>query len=131
MGDLCKALAIEAPRHGHGHGALGEAAEMLRIFTAASRQRMIGLFCRQLKNMQIIQKTVQAGTDHEHIVNRYTGKRSGADPRDPENKDDLVMSFGNGLLGALAFYRHEQFAPLRSRLGVRTLAQDDYHLIGF
>lgn len=125
---MCKVLGIDAPRP--DHTGQPSANEMQRVFTAASKQHMIGLFSRQLKNMQEIQKLVHAGTDHEHIVIRYTGKRSGADARDPELKDDLVMSFGNGLLGALAFYKQEQFAALRARLGVRTAASTDFHLVG-
>jgi hypothetical protein len=128
MEDMCKALGLVAPRADYT-GTVTE-DEKRRVFAEASRQRMIALLCRQMKNMQIIQRTMHAGGDHEHVVNRYTGKRSGADVRDPELKDDLVMSFGNGLLGARAFYQLEQFAAQRGALGVRTRSSLDLHLVG-
>ncbi len=125
---MCAHIGVRPPSV--DRAGVHNADEMLNAFKAASNTWLIYLLCRQLKNMRIVQKLLRPGTDHEQLINKYVGKRSGGVVGDPENKDDLVMSFGNGLLGAHAFYRQEQFAALRASLGVRTATHNDYHLVG-
>jgi len=96
------------------------------VFEAESRYRLIRLMACQWKNM--VRKTIRRqrggtnGADIEIDLSiKITGKRGGGGASfDPENKDDIVMAIGIGILGAEAYYIQPQFMPERNALGLGT-----------
>lgn len=91
---------------------------MYQLFAVANTQRIRALMVRQFRNMVEILRYHREGTLDEHVTVRYTGKKPGADPKDSNNKDDLVSALAITILGAEAFYRRPEFEALRSSLRI-------------
>jgi hypothetical protein len=110
---LCKSVGQSVP-----HG--GSAADLLRVYQAATRARVGSLITRQFNNMQEILRYHRVGTIDEFVTVKICGKKAGADPRDANNKDDIVMALCMAIEGAEAFYWRPEFAAERASVGVHT-----------